>query len=253
MLVSVQNFSSLRYVLSKVNIIAVVLVLLCLIAPMFIIQEMTQETETVGSAATATVALGTIIRSNGRNILKSTFMSAIRTGLRAVTRRLIRTMLPMLLRLFLPTMRTSTVRNMDDIDADFPQPLFLALGLGIISLTLSFYGVVVWHPILEVSDFAMGLSLITVSILAGLNIAIHYGIIAWAGIKYDVKTSLRTSLDGMILQAYFTGALSFLPLASDVELKGETAAKAKVSTMALLVLLGLSLVLDTLGILLGIG
>ncbi len=251
MLVSVETFSSLRYVLSKVNIIAVLLVLLCLIAPMFIIQEMTQETETVGSAATATVALGTIIRSNGRNILKSTFMSAIRTGLRAVTRRLIRTMLPMLLRLFLPTMRTSTVRNMEDIDADFPQPLFLALGLGIISLTLSFYGVVVWHPILEVSDFAMGLSLITVSILAGLNIAIHYGIMAWAGIKYDVKTSLRTSLDGMILQAYFTGALSFLPLASDVELKGETAAKAKVSTMALLVLLGLSLVLDTLGILLG--
>ena len=30
---------------------------------------------------------------------------------------------------------------------------------------------------------------------------------AWAGIKYDVKTSLRTSLDGMILQAYFTGCI----------------------------------------------
>ena len=237
--------------LSKVNIIAVLLVLLCLIAPMFIIQEMTQETEKVGSAATATVALGTIIRSNGRNILKSTFMSAVRTGLRAVTRRLIRTMLPMLLRLFLPSMRTSTVRNMDEIDADFPQPLLLALGLGIVSLTLSFYGVVVWHPYLEVDDFAMGLSLVTVSILAGLNIAIHYGVMAWAGIKYDVKTSLRTSLDGMILQAYFTGALSYLPLASDVELKGETANKAKCSTMALLVLLGLSLILDTLGILFG--
>ena len=68
---------------------------------------------------------------------------------------------------------------MDEIDADFPQPLFLALGLGIVSLTLSFYGVVVWHPALEVGDFAMGLSLITVSILAGLNIAIHYGIMAW--------------------------------------------------------------------------
>jgi putative Mn2+ efflux pump MntP len=74
---------------------------------------------------------------------------------------------------------------------------------------------------------------------------------AWAGIKYDVKTSLRTSLDGMILQAYFTGALSFLPLASDVELKGETENKAKCSAMALLMLLGISLTLDTLGVLLG--
>lgn len=85
---------------NKANIIAGFLVLICLIAPMFIIQELTHETNEVASAATATVALGTIIRSNGRNILKSTFMSAVRTGLRAVTRRLIRTLLPMLLRLF---------------------------------------------------------------------------------------------------------------------------------------------------------
>ena len=59
MLVDVGSSKFSRYVLSKVNIIAVLLVLLCLIAPMFIIQEMTQETEAVGSAATATVALGT--------------------------------------------------------------------------------------------------------------------------------------------------------------------------------------------------
>ena len=236
---------------NKANIIAVLLVLLCLIAPMFVIQELTEETEAATGAATATVALGTIIRSNGRNILKSTFMSAVRTGLRAITRRLIRTMLPMLLRLFLPTMTTSTIRGIDDIDADFPQPLFLALGLGIVSLTLSFYGVVVWHPLLDVSDFAMGVSLFTISVLAGLNILIHYGIMAWAGIKYDVKTSLRTSLDGIILQAYFTGALSFLPLASDVELKGSTENMANCSTMALLVLLGLSLVLDSLGVFFG--
>ena len=236
---------------SKANVIAGVLVLGCLIAPMFIIQEMTQDTEEVASAATATVALGTIIRSNGRNILKSTFMSAVRTGLRAVTRRLIRTMLPMLLRLFLPSMRTSTIQNMDALEKDFPQPLFIGLGLGVLSLTLSFYGVVLWHPFLEVGNFATGLTLFTLSILAGLNLVIHYGVMAWAGLKYDVKTSLRTSLDGMILQAYFTGALSYLPLSSDVELKGETLNKAKCSAMALLSLLGISLFMDTVGVLLG--
>ncbi len=235
---------------NKANIIAVVLVLLCLIAPMFIIQEMTQGIEEATSAATATVALGTIIRSNGRNILKSTFMSAVRTGLRAVTRRLIRTMLPMLLRLFLPTMRTSTKRTVNALE-DMEQPLFLGLGLGLVSLTLSFYGVVQWHPYLEAGNFAKGLSLFTLSLLAGVNIVIHYAIMAWAGLKYGVQTSLRTSLDGMILQAYFTGALSYLPLASDVVLKGETKDKANCSTMALLSLLALSLLLDTLGVLLG--
>ncbi len=235
---------------NKANIIAVVLVLLCLIAPMFIIQEMTQGVEEATSAATATVALGTIIRSNGRNILKSTFMSAVRTGLRAVTRRLIRTMLPMLLRLFLPTMRTSTKRTVNALD-DMEQPLFLGLGLGLVSLTLSFYGVVLWHPFLDAGNFAKGLSLFTLSFLAGFNIVIHYAIMAWAGVKYGVKTSLRTSLDGMILQAYFTGALSYLPLASDVVLKGEVKDKASCSTMALVTLLSLSLLLDTLGVLLG--
>lgn len=236
---------------NKANIIAGLLVVVCLIAPMFIIQEMTQNTEEVASAATATVALGTIIRSNGRNILKSTFMSAVRTGLRAVTRRLIRTLLPMLLRLFLPTMRTSTSRSLADLEEDFPQPLFLGLGLGFVSLTLSFYGVVHWHPFLDVGSFAKGMNLLSISILAGLNIVIHYVVMAWAGLKYEVKTSLRTSLDGMILQAYFTGALSFLPLASDVELKGEVQNKANCSSMALLVLLGLSIIMDTLGVFLG--
>ena len=237
--------------ISKTNVIAGILVLVCLIAPMFVIQEMTQDTEGVASAATATVALGTIIRSNGRNILKSTFMSAVRTGLRSVTRRLIRTMLPMLLRLFLPSMRTSTIQNMDVLEEDFPQPLFVGLGLGVLSLTLSFYGVVLWHPFLEANNFATGLTLLTLSVLAGFNLVIHYGVMAWAGLKYDVKTSLRTSLDGMILQAYFTGALSYLPLSSDVELKGETLNKAKCSAMALLSLLGISIFMDTVGVLLG--
>ncbi len=187
---------------------------------MFIIQSLTVLPSETTGAATVTVALGTIIRSNGRNIIKSTFMSAVRTALRAVTRRLIRSMLPLLLRLFLPSFTTSTVSDIEQIEKDNPQPLVIALGLGVITLGLSFYGVVVLHPQLTANDFVLGLPLVTLSVLAGLNIVIHYGVMAWSGIRTNVKTQLRTSFDGMLLQAYFTGALSFLPLASDVEVIG---------------------------------
>ena len=41
-----------------------------------------------------------------------------------------------------------------------------------------------------------------------------------------MKIALSTAIDGILLQAYFTGAMSYLPLASDVELEGSTRSKA---------------------------
>lgn len=237
--------------LSRANIIAVIMVLAFLIAPMFLIQSLTESPEEATGAATVTVALGTIIRSNGRNIIKSTFMSAVRTGLRAVTRRLIRTMLPLLLRMFLPAVQTSTKRNLEASDLESNQPLAVAMTLGMLTLSASFYGVVSLHPNLDANTFVRGLSLFTLAILAGLNVVIHYAVMAWSGIRSDVETSLKTSFDGILLQAYFTGALSFLPLASDVELKGTASDKADCSTRALLVMLLIAICFDSLGILLG--
>ena len=72
--------------ISTRHVIALVAVLVCLLAPMFVIKSVTTGEREMQGAATVTVALGTIIRSNGRNILKSTFMSAIRTGFEPSTR-----------------------------------------------------------------------------------------------------------------------------------------------------------------------
>ena len=92
--------------------------------------------------------------------------------------------------------------------------------------------------------------MLTLSILASSTLLIHYGAMAFAALRNDVNISLRTSIDGIILQAYFTGACSYLPLASDVELKGNTENKAKCSAMALVIMLACSLVLDSIGYLL---
>lgn len=237
--------------ISARHIIAFIAVLVCLIAPMFVIKSVTTSEREIQGAATVTVALGTIVRSNGRNILKSTFMSAVRTGLRTMTRRLVRSILPVLLRLFLPAFKTSTQQDITDIESEHPQPIILSLGLGLVALTLSFYGVVELNSNLKFDTFQRGLSLWTVAILASLSLLIHYALMFWRGLVNNVKISLRTPLDGVILQAYFTGALSYLPLASDITLEGTVENKARCSGETLMIMLGISVLLDSFGHLLG--
>ena len=90
-------------------------------------------------SATATVALGTVLRSNGRNLIWLYFLSAVRTALRAITRRVIRSISPNLLRLFLPAFRTLTSAPLRK-ERQKSQPLPLAMGLGLVVLH-SFYWV----------------------------------------------------------------------------------------------------------------
>ena len=63
---------------------------------------------------------------------------------------------------------------------------------------------------------------------------------------------MQTSIDGILLQAYFTGALSYLPLASDMSLSGTTEDKGRCAMMSLVTLLSISLLLDTTGSLIDI-
>jgi len=155
----------------------------------------------------------------------------------------------MLLRLFLPAFKTSTTKNMKELEEDNPQSLPIALGMGFVALACSFYGVVHFNPNVDSNTFQRGFSLTTLAILAASTLVVHYCVMVWSGIKNDVKVCLRTSIDGIILQAYFTGALSYLPLASDVELKGTLENKGRCSAMAITVMLALALILDSLGFL----
>ena len=156
----------------------------------------------ISSSATATVALGTVLRSNGRNLIRSTFMSAVRTALRAITRRVIRSILPTLLRLFLPAFRTSTQRSLEEIEAANPQPLPLAMGLGLVVLASSFYWVVELNSEVSIDQLSPGFSLFVFSLLAATTVIFHYSIMFWVGLKTNVTVSMRTSIDGILLQAY---------------------------------------------------
>jgi hypothetical protein len=136
----------------------------------------------------------------------------------------------MALRLFLPSFRTSTH---DTLQGKGEQPFWLALLLGISTLGLSFYGVVRLTESHNASEMLGGLSLLSMSALACLPLLIHFAMFSLIGRLVGVGVSLRTDLDGILLQAYFTGAMSYLPLASDVKLEGGIRAKAICSSSVL--------------------
>ena len=116
-------------------IASIVLFFLFMVAPILFYQtHFAVIPEQTTEAAATTVAIGAVFRSNSRNFLKSTFMSAIRTALRTWIRRLVRLALPILLRVFLPLLKTKRAAD----NNSNPQPTSIALCLGSIVLWISF-------------------------------------------------------------------------------------------------------------------
>lgn len=194
--------------------LAVLSVGVLMVLPMFVIKyTATTPTEGMGEVNVgATVGLGVLLRTGGRTMLRSTVMGAARTMVRALTRRIVRSFLPMMMRLFLPAFRST----LDGREIQ-RQALWWSLGLGSATLIASFYGV----AMLSGNEALLGgLSPMEMSLMAAVPLALHYVLFWGIGKLTDVEIELRTDIDGIILQGYFTGAGSYLPLASDIELEG---------------------------------
>ncbi|MBM75383.1 MAG: hypothetical protein CMK59_08270 [Proteobacteria bacterium] len=196
-----------------------------------------------GETAVATMVFATIFRSNGRNILRSSLMSAIRTTIRMISRRVIRVLIPFILRVFLPMARTSTSKNPD---LDSKQPLFLSLTISFFALFFSFLGVL-WLHLLQAPSILAGLSLGVGAALAGSALLFHYVYLFVFSRYLNVSVDLQVPADGLLLQAYFTGAGSYLPLASDVLVEGDSKNCAVCSFWCISALLGTSLMFDLIG------
>ncbi len=93
----------------------------------------------------------------------------------------------------------------------------------------------------------MGFSLPVCAVLAATTLAFHFILMIFVGARSNVSVGMSTSLDGILLQGYFTGALSYLPLSSDMEMRGTVEDKAKCSMICMMLMLIVSLVLDMIG------
>ncbi|MCB9760948.1 MAG: hypothetical protein H6739_14005 [Alphaproteobacteria bacterium] len=202
--------------------LALAIALTVMLLPMLLIGELVDAPETPDSAVAmgATAALGAIFRASARNILRSTFMMAIRATSRAVSRRVARAVLRSLMSLFLPTMKLPELKLRR-------MPGWLAVSIGFVALILSFAGVLAQVDDSTRASLTAGTPGPFVAVLAALPLLAHATMMRFLARYHKLQVSFETTIDGLLLQAYFTGAASFLPLASDAELEGPKVAKAK--------------------------
>jgi len=235
-----------RYLWTALALLSVIVFML---VPMFLVRgyELQPPSDPNLTGVAATVAIGAMLRTSGKTVFRSTFMSAARTMTRALTRRVVRSFLPMMMRLFLPAFRLSAIEG-DAEREQQRQPLWWSLSLGMLTLGLSFYGVVL---VSGDQELQAGMSALAVSCMATVPLLLHFALFYGIGKLTNVEIELRTDLDGVLLQGYFTGAGSYLPLASDIELEGSNRDKGICAAGVLFGFLVAYAIIEAVGVLTG--
>jgi len=227
---------------------AVLLVVAFFFLPLFLIHRyQTGVIEGVPEGAgEATVGIAVILRATARrllragssNILRTTLGAYMRAAARAATRRVAR----FAGRIIFGSVTSKVIREaVVEEDSDGTEPPIkkvdnlIAVLVGFGGLILSFWGILLITRSVggEAVTTSKGLSFLLASLLAGVPMLV-YALLNLLGAKLcDVRIRFRTAVDGLILQGYFTGAGSFLPMTTDVEYHGTTRRNAGVAAISL--------------------
>lgn len=210
------------------------------------------------SAGEATVGVAVILRATARRLMRSGSSSILRTTLsaytrasgRAVTRRAVKTGMRILFGSVSRQVIEESVGD-EDVELEPDRSLgWIALLVGALALGLSFWG------ILEVIDPAVaadlttsrGLDFVSAAALATVPLIVYALMNLVGGRLFGVHVRMTSAIDGLLLQAYFTGAGSFLPMTTDFEYEGGSdGAKARVAAFSLAVLYVIHLALTQFG------
>ena len=201
--------------------LAVAVVGVCMIGPMWAVSHLTaHEPSHAGVAATsAAAALGAIFRASARNLLRSTLMTAVRATTRAVSRRVARALLRTVMGVFLPTLDQDALA-----ERRAPLPGWIAISLGFVALVLSFGGVLYFSGPETRAALCGTTSPVVLALLAGAPLLAHAAMMQfWAPARGD--GDLQHHPRRPAAQAYFTGAMSFLPQSSDASWRVPAAAR----------------------------
>jgi hypothetical protein len=241
--------------------VAVISVAICMFVPLLTLsialresRPITAKPEGTGEAE-VTVGIAVIIRATARRLLRTGAQNVLRTTFGAFTRTTVRTFTRRFIRMSLKPIALSVTRGIRHPGgAEAAQPpqgsSWLAVLLGYVGLTFSFWGVllIVRHESPQtVSSIVGGIPPIAASLLAAFPILVYSLLTQLYARWFRVRLHFQTQLDGLLLQAYFTGAGSFLPLTTDVDYRGSSRNKTRVATLTLMSMLILHLVLHWLG------
>ena len=235
---------------------AMTVVVLAMFAPMVVIhlygaEQVARELAaggeiTVGIAAILRASARRLLRGASSNLMKTTAGALGRTAARAMTRRFIK----FTGRLFFSSivLEASGDEDAEQRSASLRAQLF-SLGLGFVALCLSFRGVlwVVDEGVAAEVLGTAGIGMLEVALLAGVPLFAYAAFQQVFGRLFAVRALYRTELDGLLLQAYFTGAGSFLPLTTDVEYTGTDEGKFRTALCSILGMFLAHIVLGAIG------
>ena len=204
---------------------------LVLFVPLLIIHRyQSNDPLAVASAAEATVGIGVVVRATARRLLTTAASSLMRTGIVTLTRASARTFMRRMIRVSVRTVFGALARdvahtNEDLVDADpntHQHPL-IALALGFGGLWLSFWFVLtLLTPAQSTSVLlAPALSPVLAATLAALPVVVYAFLAYLSARKQGTSVGYTTAIDGLLLQAYFAGSGSFLPVTTDLQYTGD--------------------------------
>lgn len=214
-----------------------------LFLPLVLIYLYQEERGTGSQLAGAEVAVGVavmlrttfrrLLRAGTTNLLRTSLGAFSRTSARAMTRTLSRRLARVAARVVL---RVLTVRP-DTMSALTPEVNSGALSgvavvLGFLALALSF-AFVATHQTTAVSH---AYSISQLSLLAAFPLLVYVAASYSMARRFGTRIRVNTALDGLLLQAYFAGAGSFLPMTTDIEYEADESTRFRIATRVLLIL-----------------
>lgn len=206
-------------------------------------------------AAAETVGVGVILRAMFRRLLRSGARGVMQATVGTVSRASFRTMTRRVVRVGIKSL-TTAIRRSPQMAGDAAgdgsaepdaQPLPLALTTGLLALALSLAGVLLVldleQPSLQqaprLTTVLGGMPFVAAVLLGTLPYAVYAALLLAAAPYCGAQVRFRTGWEALLLQAYFTGSGSYLPLSTDSEISGPQPARMRLALVGLGSLLAL--------------
>lgn len=236
-----------RYGQTLATVVAVLLAFGLLFLPIILLNSDISASSPPADPDSLEVGVGivVVIRATARRLLRAGAQAVMRTVFGAFTRTTARTVTRRMARIFVRQLAALTFASFvreawEEKDLRISLAASLrAIALGFVALFASFYVILVLIGTEQAQYITGGVPALEASLLMALPLILHAAITYGFASVCQVGVQYRTQLDGLLLQGYFTGAASFLPLTTDVEYHGSPRAKAR---LALGTLAGLMLV-----------
>lgn len=190
------------------------------------------ESAGLGAAAAATgtaAGIGAIFRSISRDVLRTSIGVASRAAARSLSHHWTN--------LVMHTLARVMGKDPAKYRHHEPHPT-VSIMVGTIAMGLSYVGVLILASPESRHGVLNGMSLWLAAVLVILPLLTYFLLTHLAGHLFEVQIIPRTEADGLLLQLYFTLAVSFLPLTCDCEYRGPRNNRAKAAIFTMLGLCG---------------